>query len=352
MSRSYNGQCHRHKNCNVGRDVLNDRYLNLIPPLDSRDHVPLLCIVVPCYNEEEVLPQSSSVLASTVEDLVSKRKVSPDSRIIFVDDGSKDSTWSIIVSLHESNRIFTGIKLAHNEGHQRALYAGLMDVLDRGCDISVSIDADLQDDVDVIEEMVDKYAAGAEIVYGVRNNRDTDTGFKRNTAQAYYRLMNRLGTEVVYNSADFRLMSSRALKALAQYREANLFLRGMVPSLGFKTGVAYYSRKERMAGESKYPLSKMLALAAEGIMSFSIEPMHVMTVVGVVTLFVALVMLIYIIVSCATGNAVAGWGSLMVSIWLVGGLVITSLGVTGEYVGKAYLETKQRPRYIVDVELD
>jgi glycosyltransferase involved in cell wall biosynthesis len=283
---------------------------------------------------------------------VSKGKVSPDSCIIFVDDGSRDSTWSIISSLHESNRVFTGIKLAHNEGHQRALFAGLMDALDRGCDISVSIDADLQDDVSVIEEMVDKYVAGAEIVYGVRNNRDTDTGFKRNTAQAYYRLMNKLGAEVVYNSADFRLMSSRTLKALAQYREANLFLRGMVPSLGFKSDEVYYGRKERMAGESKYPLSKMLALAAEGITSFSIEPMHVMTAVGVVTLFVALIMLIYTIVSCATGNAVAGWGSLMVSIWLVGGLVITSLGVTGEYVGKAYLETKQRPRYIVDVELD
>ncbi|WP_286160018.1 glycosyltransferase family 2 protein [Olsenella sp. KH3B4] len=317
-----------------------------------RDNIPLLCIVVPCYNEEEVLPQSSNILASTVQDLVSKGKVSSDSRIIFVDDGSRDSTWSIISSLHESNRVFTGIKLAHNEGHQRALYAGLMDALDRGCDISVSIDADLQDDVSVIEEMVDKYVAGAEIVYGVRNNRDTDTGFKRNTAQAYYRLMNKLGAEVVYNSADFRLMSSRTLKALAQYREANLFLRGMVPSLGFKSDEVYYARKERMAGESKYPLSKMLALAAEGITSFSIEPMHVMTTVGVVALFVALIMLIYTIVSCATGNAVAGWGSLMVSIWLVGGLVITSLGVTGEYVGKAYLETKQRPRYIVDVELD
>lgn len=336
---------------NVGRNALNDRHLNITPP-SARDNVPQLCIVVPCYNEEEVLPQSSSILARTVEDLVSKGKVSPDSRIIFVDDGSKDSTWDIIDSLHESNHVFTGIKLVHNEGHQRALYAGLMDALDRDCDISVSIDADLQDDVDVIEEMVDKYVAGAEIVYGVRNNRDTDTGFKRNTAQAYYRLMNKLGTEVVYNSADFRLMSSRALKALAQYREANLFLRGMVPSLGFKTDKVFYSRKERMAGESKYPLSKMLALAAEGITSFSIEPMHVMTVVGIISLFVALIMLIYTIVSCATGNAVAGWGSLMVSIWLVGGLVITSLGVTGEYVGKAYLETKRRPRYIVDIELD
>lgn len=331
---------------------MNERHLNIVPPPSARDNVPLLCIVVPCYNEEEVLPQSSSILAGTVEDLVSKGKVSPESRIIFVDDGSNDSTWDIICSLHDNKRVFTGIKLAHNEGHQRALYAGLMDALDRGCDISVSIDADLQDDVGVIEEMVDKYVAGAEIVYGVRNNRDTDTGFKRNTAQAYYRLMNKLGTEVVYNSADFRLMGSRALKALAQYREANLFLRGIVPSLGFRTDEVFYSRKERMAGESKYPLSKMLALATEGITSFSIEPMHVMTAVGIIALFVALIMLVYTIVSCATGSAVAGWGSLMVSVWLVGGLVITSLGVTGEYVGKAYLETKRRPRYVVDVELD
>lgn len=330
---------------------MGDRHLNIIPPA-RRDGTPLLCIVVPCYNEEEVLPLSSKILANTVRDLVRKGKVSPESRIIFVDDGSQDSTWGIIESLHASDRVFTGIKLAHNEGHQRALYAGLMDALDRGCDVSVSIDADLQDDVDVIEGMVDKWAAGAEVVYGVRDNRDTDTGFKRNTAQAYYRFMNKLGTELVYNSADFRLMSARALEALSQHREANLFLRGIVPSLGFRTDEVFYSRRERMAGESKYPLSKMLALAAEGITSFSIEPMRVMTAVGVVALLVALAMLVYTIVSCATGNAVAGWGSLMVSIWLVGGLVITSLGVTGEYVGKAYLETKRRPRYIVDVELD
>ena len=330
---------------------MGERHLNIIPPA-PRDHVPLLYVVVPCYNEEEVLPQSSEILAETVGDLARAGKVSAESRIIFVDDGSTDSTWDVICALHGRDRVFTGIRLAHNEGHQRALYAGLMDALDRGCDVSVSIDADLQDDVGVIGEMVDKWAAGAEVVYGVRDNRDTDTGFKRGTAQAYYRLMGRLGTGVVYNSADFRLMGSRALEALAQHREANLFLRGIVPSLGFRTDEVFYSRKERMAGESKYPLSKMLALAAEGSTSFSLEPMHVMTAVGVVALFVALVMLVYTIVSCATGNAVAGWGSIMVSVWLVGGLVITSLGVTGEYVGKAYIETKRRPRYIVDVELD
>lgn len=327
------------------------RYLNLIPPA-SRSTSPLLCIVVPCYNEEEVLPQSSAILSDVLKDLIAKKKISENSRIIFVDDGSKDGTWDIILHLHKTNRVFTGIKLAHNEGHQRALYAGLMDALDRGCEISVSIDADLQDDVAAIEDMVDRYADGAEIVFGVRDNRDTDTGFKRNTAESYYRLMQKFGTEVVFNSADFRLMSRRALKALSQYHEANLFLRGIVPALGFKTDQVFYSRKKRMAGTSKYPLSKMLALAVEGITSFSIEPMHVMTMVGLISILIALIMLIYTIASWATGNAVAGWGSLMISIWFVGGLIITSLGVTGEYVGKAYIECKDRPRYIVDVELD
>ena len=331
--------------------VLGSRHLNIIPP-NKRDNMPVLFVVVPCYNEEDVLPLSSSILADTINNLVNRGKISSASRTIFVDDGSKDSTWSIIDSLHESDRVFTGIKLAHNEGHQRALYAGLMNALDRGCSISISIDADLQDDVGVIEEMIDKYMAGSEIVYGVRDNRDTDTSFKRNTAQTYYRLMNKLGADLFYNSADFRLMSSRALEALSQYREANLFLRGIVPSLGFRTDKVYYSRKERMAGESKYPLSKMFALAAEGITSFSAKPMHVITMIGIVSLVIAIIMLIYTIASCATRNAVAGWGSIMVSIWLVGGLIITSLGVTGEYVGKAYLESKQRPRYIVDVELD
>lgn len=331
--------------------MYSNRYLNVIPTI-SHSASPELYIVVPCYNEEEVLPQSSVILSSVLRGLIAKSKISRASRIVFVDDGSKDNTWDIIEQMHKADSIYTGIKLAHNEGHQRALYAGLMLALDRGCEISISIDADLQDDVAVIEEMVDKYIGGAEIVYGVRDNRDTDTGFKRNTALTYYKLMSKLGTEVVYNSADFRLMSRRALEALSQYREANLFLRGIVPALGFRTDKVFYSRKERMAGESKYPLSKMIALAAEGITSFSIEPMHVMTAVGLIAILVALAMLIYTIVSWATGNAVAGWGSLMVSIWLVGGLVITSLGVTGEYVGKAYLEAKGRPRYVVDVELD
>lgn len=342
-----------------------DRYLNVAQKRDRHGAgagaghapdtghaAPMLCVVVPCYNEEEVLPESSRILARTVRDLAGKGKVSEDSRVVFVNDGSRDATWDIVCDLHARDRLFTGISLAHNEGHQRALYAGLMDALDRGCDISVSIDADLQDDVAVIEDMVDKYQAGADIVYGVRSSRETDTGFKRSTAQSYYRLMHRLGTEVVYNSADFRLMSARALDALAQYREANLFLRGIVPSLGFKSDTVEYARKERLAGESKYPLGKMVALAIEGITSFSTKPMRVMTVMGLCSVLFALAMLVYTIASWATGNAVAGWGSLMVSIWLVGGLVITSLGVTGEYVGKAYLESKRRPRYLVDEELD
>lgn len=326
------------------------RYLNCV---DARDETtqPLLCIVVPCYNEEEVLPQSSRVLAGVVASMASMGKVSPKSRVLFVDDGSHDSTWDIIRRLNGENRVFAGIKLAHNEGHQRALYAGLMEALDLGCDVSVSIDADLQDDVDVIERMLDKYEAGAEIVYGVRDNRDTDTAFKRKTAESYYHLMHRLGTEVVYNSADFRLMSSRALIALSQYREANLFLRGIVPSIGFKTDTVTYARKERLAGESKYPLNKMVGLAVEGITSFSTKPMRAVTVTGLVSMLFAIVMLIYAIVSWTLGHAVAGWGSLMVSIWLVGGLVMTALGITGEYVGKAYLESKRRPRYLVEEEL-
>ena len=327
------------------------RYLNCISTRGEAA-LPLLCIVVPCYNEEEVLPQSCHVLAGVVSSLVSKGKVSPQSRILFVDDGSHDATWDIIRRLNREDHVFAGVKLAHNEGHQCALYAGLMEALDLGCDASVSIDADLQDDVRVIEDMVDKYEAGAEVVYGVRDNRDTDTAFKRRTAESYYRLMHRLGTEVVYNSADFRLMSARALVALSQYRESNLFLRGIVPSLGFKTDTVTYARKERLAGESKYPLNKMIGLAIEGITSFSTKPMHMVTIMGLASVLFAIAMLIYTIVSWALGHAVAGWGSLMVSIWLVGGLVMTALGVTGEYVGKTYLESKQRPRYLVEEELD
>lgn len=313
--------------------------------------VPRLAIVVPCYNEEEVLPQSSSILRKKLSSLVAKGLCTKESKIVLVDDGSKDSTWDIIAALHSQDSTFSGVKLAHNRGHQNALLAGLMTSLKNGYDATISLDADLQDDVDVMDEMLEDYLDGCEIVYGVRNNRDTDTGFKRGTAEGYYKIMHSLGTEVVNNSADYRLMSAVALAALSQYGEVNLFLRGIVPTLGFKTAEVYYKRGERLAGESKYPLSKMVGLAVEGITSFSTKPMHWIMVLGVAAVLVGLVMLVYTIVSVATGHAVAGWGSMMVSIWLVGGLVMVSLGITGEYIGKIYLEVKHRPRYIVETEL-
>lgn len=319
--------------------------------VSGRRPAPRLAIVVPCYNEEEVLPQSSRILRKKLSSLVSEGLCTPESKIVLVDDGSKDRTWQIIASLHGQDPTFSGIKLAHNRGHQNALFAGLMTSLRNGYDATISLDADLQDDVNVMDEMLEDYRDGCEIVYGVRNNRDTDTGFKRGTAEAYYKVMHSLGTEVVNNSADYRLMSSVALEALSQYGEVNLFLRGIVPTLGFKTDKVYYRRGERLAGESKYPLSKMVGLAVEGITSFSTKPMHWIMVGGIVAFLVGLVMLVYTIVSWATGNAVAGWGSLMVSVWLVGGLVMVSLGVTGEYIGKIYLEVKHRPRYIIETEL-
>lgn len=313
---------------------------------------PRLAIVVPCYNEEEALPKSAPVLMGKLGQLVERGLAAPGSQVVLVDDGSGDATWEIIRRLHEGDARFAGIKLAHNRGHQNALLCGLMTSLRRDFGATISIDADLQDDVDVMDDMMVQYAKGCEIVYGVRSSRETDTGFKRNSAQAYYRLMGKLGTEVVYNSADYRMMSSVALDALSQYREVNLFLRGIVPSLGFKTGEVRYERAERIAGESKYPLSKMVGLAVDGITSFSVKPMQAIAVVGVFAILFALVMLVYTIVSVATGHAVAGWGSLMVSIWLVGGFLILSVGITGEYVGKAYMESKRRPRYIIEEELD
>lgn len=312
---------------------------------------PYLAIVVPCYNEEEALPISVPVLLGELEALETAGLATPDSRLVLVDDGSRDATWSLVRRWHEDDPRVCGVKLAHNRGHQNALLCGLMWARERGFGAAISIDADLQDDVSVMAGMMEQYRHGCEVVYGVRSSRETDTGFKRGTAQAYYRLMERLGTEVVYNSADYRMMGRTALDALAQYREVNLFLRGIVPSLGFKTGEVHYERAERVAGESKYPLGKMMALAVDGITSFSVKPMQVITMVGVFAMLFALVMLIYTIVSVATGHAVAGWGSLMVSIWLVGGFLILSVGITGEYVGKAYMESKHRPRYIVEEEL-
>ncbi len=315
---------------------------------------PILYIVVPCYNEEEVLPETAKRLWKKIRHLMRDGKVDEQSRVLFANDGSKDRTWEIITKLHDNPNhkgVFTGISLAHNRGHQNVLFAGLMAALERGCDAAISMDADLQDDVNAIDGMVDAYLEGADIVFGVRNNRDTDSRFKRSTAGAFYKLMKSMGTETVPNSADFRLMDARALTALSQYGEANLFLRGIVPTLGFTTAEVYYERAERFAGESKYPLSKMVSLAVDGITSFSVTPLRMVTLGGILFVVIALVMLVYAIVSLVAGVTVSGWTSLLVSIWFVGGALMLSLGVVGEYVGRIYIESKHRPRYIVAEEL-
>lgn len=315
---------------------------------------PVLYVVVPCYNEEEVLPETSKRLWKKIRSLVRANKIDENSRVLFANDGSKDRTWEIITKLHDNpnhKNVFTGISLAHNRGHQNVLFAGLMAALERGCDAAISMDADLQDDINAIDGMVDAYLDGADIVYGVRDNRDTDTVFKRGTAGAFYKLMSRMGIETVPNSADFRLMDRRALEALSRYGESNLFLRGIVPTLGFTTAEVYYKRAERFAGESKYPLSKMLALAIDGITSFSVTPLRMVTFGGVIFLVIAILMLIYALVSLVAGVTVSGWTSLLASIWFVGGALMVSLGVVGEYVGRIYIESKHRPRYIVADEL-
>ncbi len=321
---------------------------------------PLLWIVVPCYNEEEVLPETSKRLAAKLDSLIAQEMVSSGSRILLVDDGSSDATWRQIAALHDGNLngvsaapgVFCGLKLAHNAGHQNALFAGLMHAYRQGCDCAISLDADLQDDINAIDEMIERHAEGAEIVYGVRNNRDTDTRFKRSTAEAFYSLMRFLGVEMVSDSADYRLMGKRSLGALSEFKETNLFLRGIVPSLGFATAKVYYRRGERFAGESKYPLKKMVSFALEGITSFSIAPVRLITLIGVLAVIVSVVMILYALASLIMGSVVAGWTSLIVSIWLVGGLIMIALGVVGEYVGRTYLEAKGRPRYIVDEVLE
>ena len=323
---------------------------------------PALCIVVPCYNEEDVLPETACELAKKLYALCKDGRIAPASTVLFVDDGSKDATWKLIRSLNAgtfhseaanvSSVNFCGIRLAHNTGHQNALYAGLMKALDEGYDCAISMDADLQDDIEAIDEMLNAFASGAEVVYGVRSSRETDTFFKRGTAQVFYNIMRRLGVEMVSNSADYRLMGRRSLRALSHYQETNLFLRGIVPALGFTTAKVYYERKERFAGESKYPLSKMISFALEGITSFSIVPIRLVTLAGFLSLIVAFIMVVYALVSAATGVSVPGWTSLMVSLWLVGGLIMVSLGIVGEYVGMTYRESKRRPRYIIAESLD
>lgn len=310
-----------------------------------------LYAVVPCYNEEEVLPQSAEILREKWQRLMTEGKISPESRIALVDDGSKDQTWPIIGELcAPADSLFCAVKLSHNRGHQNALLAGLETCMDR-CDAIVSLDADLQDDIDVIDQFVEQYEAGCDIVYGVRSDRSSDGFAKRFTAQSYYKLLKLLGVDILYNHADYRLMSRRALHALAEYRESNLFLRGIIPELGFPSGVVTYARKERQAGESKYTLTKMMKLAFDGITSFSVRPIRLLSALGVATLLVAVVMAIYTLVRHFTGNTVSGWASLMISIWFLGGLNLLALGVVGEYIGKIYGEVKARPRYIVEQTL-
>lgn len=304
-------------------------------------------IVVPCYNEEEVFPATVKALISTIEDLIKKEKIAKNSGILFVNDGSRDRTWELISNAYKNSKYVYGLNLAANVGHQNALLAGLNTVKDI-CDISVSIDADLQDDVNVIEEMLDKYYDGADIVYGVRNERKTDTFFKRFTAQTFYKLISAMGVKSVYNHADFRLMSSRAMQALSLYKERNLFLRAIVPKLGYKTDCVFYVRKPRAAGKSKYPLKKMLSFALDGITSFSIKPITMVAILGVIIIAASIIALIYTLISFFVGNTVPGWSSLMISIWFLGGTQLLSIGIVGQYVGKTYIESKERPRYNIE----
>lgn len=310
-----------------------------------------LAIVVPCYNEEEMLALSSEVLRGVLKDLAGKGKITEDSFILFVDDGSRDATWELIEKEHRKYPQVKGLKLAGNVGHQFALTAGLLTAKDMS-GVTVSIDADLQDDILVIEEMIDKFQEGCDVVYGVRSDRKTDSFFKRTTAQAFYKLMAVMGVKTVYNHADFRLMSKRALEEFSKYQENNLFLRGMIPLLGYKTDQVYYERKERVAGESKYPLGKMLSLAFNGISSFSVKPISLIIGLGVCIVAGSVLAALYALISYFTGHVVAGWTSLILSIWFIGGVQLLSIGLIGQYIGKIYIEVKHRPRYHIEKILD
>lgn len=306
-----------------------------------------LYLVIPCYNEQEVLPETAKRLKEKLQTLIEKEKIAEGSRIVFVNDGSGDRTWEIIKELHEADSIYSGINLSRNRGHQNALLAGLMTVKDHA-DLVISMDADLQDDVNAIDEMIDKYLDGTDIVYGVRSSRTKDTFFKKATAEGFYKLMNTMGANTVFNHADYRLMSRRALDGLAEFGEVNLFLRGIVPMIGYSWDVVYYKRGERFAGESKYPLGKMVSFAVEGITSLSTKPLRMITGLGFFIFLVSIGMLIYSLIRHFMGATIVGWTTLMVSVWAIGGLILLSLGVVGEYIGKIYLETKMRPRYLIE----
>ena len=305
-----------------------------------------LFIVIPCYNEEEVLPITSKMFLEELEDLIHKGKISDNSRILFVNDGSKDKTWEIIENLAAENPHFIGMSQSRNRGHQNAVLAGLMESKDM-CDITISIDCDGQDDIKAMEAMVDAYHDGSEVVYGVRSKRDTDTFFKRFTAESFYKLLNKMGVEVVYNHADYRLISSRVLKEFANFKEVNLFLRGMIPLVGFKSSSVYYERHERIAGESHYPLSKMLGLAIDGITSLSIKPIRLITGLGIGVSILSFIGVIWVVIAQRTGHTITGWASTVCIVCFMGGVQLICLGVLGEYIGKIYMEVKARPRYII-----
>ena len=311
----------------------------------------VLNLVIPCYNEEDALPLTKKVLDNKMQELINNGIISKNSKVVLVNDGSKDNTWEIITSMHKENSMYVGINLSKNKGHQNALLAGLMYAKDH-CDISISMDADLQDDINVMDDMIKKYNEGAEIVYGVRSSRKKDTFFKKITAESFYKFMNIMGVEIIFNHADCRLMSKKALEGLNEYTEVNLFLRGIVPQIGYKTDIAYYERNERVAGSSKYPLKKMLAFAIDGITSFSVKPLRMISSLGFIILFLSFIILIYSVIMKLIGNTVSGWTFIVCSIWLIGGIQTLCLGVIGEYIGKIYNETKHRPRYIVENILD
>lgn len=311
----------------------------------------ILYVVIPCYNEEAVLPITSKAIKEKIFGLINSGRIDPNSRVMFVDDGSKDRTWELIEKLGCENPIFTGIKLSRNRGHQNALLAGLMTAKDRA-DIVISMDADLQDDIGAVDRFLDRRDEGCDIVYGVRSSRKTDTKFKKWTAQAYYKILGKMGVEITYNHADYRLMSRRALEALSEFKEVNLFLRGLVHLVGFKSAEVEYERSKRAAGESKYPLKKMLAFAFEGITSLSVKPIRFITFLGIALFGISVLMLIYFLATYLMGRTVQGWATIVISIWAIGGLQLLAIGVIGEYIGKIYLETKSRPKFIIEKDLE
>lgn len=310
-----------------------------------------LYLVIPCYNEEDMLPITAKALLEKMTTLIKRKKIAPDSKVMFVDDGSKDSTWEIIDTLHNNIDLFTGLKLSRNKGHQNALLAGLMTAKEYA-DIIVSMDADLQDDIDAIDGFLEKREEGCEIVYGVRSSRETDTKFKRGTAQAYYKVLAKMGVEITYNHADYRLMSKKAVEGLAEFKEVNLFLRGLVPMIGYKSDIVTYKRAKRQAGESKYPLKKMISFAFEGITSLSVKPIKLITSLGLIVFLISLIMLLHFFITWCCGYTVSGWPSLIISVWALGGLQLLAIGIIGEYIGKIYLESKERPKYIIEKNLE